>query len=158
MRHAKNASQESKNPVRRTVFALILLILSVAALVFWWLSSKSWALFISMFVFGACLSGVGLLVKSYNRGLGLVIFILALIVGILGMLDAVLPAQEEQLEYVSSDSLAISMLTEENKEAHRLSTPGIVPDNVIQGNSLRIKATSIFGKVVYSSTPIAVVA
>lgn len=158
MKHAKNVHKQSENPVRRTVFALVLLILSVVALVLWWLSSKSWMLFVSMLFFGACLSGVGLLVKRYNKRLGLVIFILALIVGILGMLDAVLPAQEEQLEYVSSDSLAISMLTKENKETLRLNTPGIIPDNVIQGNSLRIKATPIFGKVVYSSTPIAVVA
>ena len=158
-RHAegKSASSESKNSVGMTIIALVLLLLSVAALVFWWLSSKRWMLFVSMLVFGACLFGVGLLSKSYNKRLGVVICTLALLVGILGMLDAALPAQERQLEYVSSDSLAISMLTKDNKMVHLLNTRGIVPDNVIQGNTLRVKTTPVFSKVVYSSTPIAVV-
>lgn len=148
---------QSKNSVGVTVFALVLLMLSVAALVFWWLSSKRWMLFVSMLVFGACLFGVGLLTKSYNKRLGVVICTIALPAGILGILDAALPAQERQLEYVSSDSMAVSMLTEDNKMVHLLSTKGIIPDNVIQGNTLRVKTTPVFSKVVYSSTPIAVV-
>lgn len=166
MKHAKHVedkptpsevSAQSKNSVGITVFALVLLMLSVAALVFWWLSSKRWMLFVSMLVFGACLFGVGLLTKSYNKRLGVVICTLALLAGILGMLDAALPAQERQLEYVSSDSLSISMLTKDNKMVHLLNTKGIIPDNVIQGNTLRVKTTPVFSKVVYSSTPIAVV-
>lgn len=154
---SKSRHVEGKNSVGVTVFALVLLMLSVAALVFWWLSSKRWMLFVSMLVFGACLFGVGLLSKSYNKRLGVIICILALLAGILGMLDAALPAQERQLEYVSSDSMAISMLTEDNKMVHLLNTKGIIPDNVIQGNTLRVKTTPVFSKVVYSSTPIAVV-
>ena len=53
--------------------------------------------------------------------------------------------------------MAISMLTEDNKMVHLLNTRGIIPDNVIQGNTLRVKTTPVFSKVVYSSTPIAVV-
>lgn len=154
---SKSKHIKGKNSVGVTVFALVLLMLSVAALVFWWLSSKRWMLFVSMLVFGACLFGVGLLTKSYNKRLGVVICTLALLAGILGMLDAALPAQERQLEYVSSDSMAISMLTEDNKMVHLLNTKGIIPDNVIQGNTLRVKTTPVFSKVVYSSTPIAVV-
>lgn len=154
---SKSRHVKGKNSVGVTISALVLLVLSVAALVFWWLSSKRWMLFVFMLVFGACLFGVGLLTKSYNKRLGVVICTLALLAGILGMLDAALPAQERQLEYVSSDSMAISMLTEDNKMVHLLNTKGIIPDNVIQGNTLRVKTTPVFSKVVYSSTPIAVV-
>lgn len=153
----KSTSSESKNRVKVTIFALVLLALSVVALVFWWSSSKSWMLFVSMLFFGACLSGVGLLIKPYNKRLGFFILAVALVVGVFGMLDAVLPAQEKQLEYVNSDQLVISMLTEDNKLVHQLNTPGIIPDNVMQGNSLRIKTTPVFSKVISSSTPIAVI-
>lgn len=154
---SKSRHAEGKNSVGMTILALVLLLLSVVALVFWWLSSKRWMLFVAMLVFGACLFGVGMLSKSYNKRLGVVICTLALLSGILGMLDAALPAQERQLEYVSSDSLAISMLTKDNKMVHLLNTKGIIPDNVIQGNTLRVKTTPVFSKVIYSSTPIAVV-
>lgn len=96
---SKSRHIKSKNSVGVTVSALVLLLLSVAALVFWWLSSKRWMLFVSMLVFGACLFGVGLFTKSYNKRLGVVICTLALLAGIFGMLDAALPAQERQLEY-----------------------------------------------------------
>lgn len=158
MKHA-NSVQEKSSPKRgkTTIFALILLMLSVAALVFWWMSSKSWMLVVSALCFGACLSGVGLFIKRYNKRFGIFICVLALVMGFVGMLDAVLPAQEKQYEYVSSDPLVISMLTEDNKAVHHLSTLGIIPDNVMHGNSLRIKTTPIIGKVVFSSTPIAVI-
>ena len=112
----------------------------------------------SALVFGAGLFGVGLFIKRHNKRFGVSICALALMLGLVGVLDAVLPVQESQYEYVSSDPLVVSMLTKEGKTVHRLSSPGTIPDNVMQGNSLRIKTTPVFGKVVFSSTPIAVIA
>lgn len=158
MKHANSVQvKSSTKKVKTPTFALILLMLSVVALVFWWMSSKSWMLAVFALCFGACLSGVGLFIKRYNKRLGIFICVLALMMGFVGMLDSVLPTQEKQYEYVSSDQLVVSMLTKDNKEAHHLNTPGIIPDNVMHGNSLRIKTTPIVGKVVYSSTPIAVI-
>ena len=159
MRHANNVKDKSTpREVKQPILALILLMLSVATLVFWWVSSKSWALLVSALVFGACLFGVGLFIKCYNKRLGIFICVLALVLGFIGVLDAALPAQENQYEYISSDPLVVTMLTKESKMVHRLNTLGIIPDNVMQGNSLRIKTTPFFGKVVSSSTPIAVIA
>ena len=156
MKHANNVKAESSH--KKGVFALILLMLSVAALVFWWMSSRSWMLVMSALVFGAGLFGVGLFIKRHNKRFGVSICAIALVLGLVGVLDAVLPAQESQYEYVSSDPLVVTMLTKEGKTVHRLNTLGIIPDNVMQGNSLRIKTTPVFGKVVSSSTPIAVIA
>lgn len=156
MKHANNV--KGKSSPKKDVFALILLMLSVAALVFWWMSSKSWMLAMSALVFGAGLFGVGLFIKRHNKRFGVSICALALVLGLVGVLDAVLPAQDNQYEYVSSDPLVVTMLTKEGKTVHRLNTPGIIPDNVMQGNSLRIKTTPVFGKVVSSSTPIVVIA
>lgn len=156
MKHANNV--KGKPSPKKDVFALILLMLSVAALVFWWVSSKSWMLAMSVLVFGAGLFGVGLFIKRHNKRFGVSLCALALVLGLIGVLDAVLPAQESQYEYVSSDPLVVTMLTKEGKTVHRLNTLGIIPDNVMQGNSLRIKTTPVFGKVVSSSTPIAVIA
>lgn len=156
MKHANNV--KGKPSPKKGVFALILLMLSVAALVFWWVSSKSWVLVMSALVFGAGLFGVGLFIKSHNKRFGVSICALALVLGLVGVLDAVLPAQENQYEYVSSNPLVVTMLTKESKTVYRLNTLGILPDNVMQGNSLRIKTTPVFGKVVSSSTPIAVIA
>ena len=161
MKHANNVKVKAKPSPKKggySVFALILLMLSVAALMFWWMSSKSWMLAVSALVFGAGLFGVGLFIKRHNKRFGVSICVLALVTGFVGMLDAMLPSQENQYEYVSSDPLVVSMLTKESKVVHRLSTPGIIPDNVMKGNSLRIKTTLIIGKVVSSSTPIAVIA
>lgn len=159
MRHANNVKDKSTpREVKQPILALILLMLSVATLVFWWVSSKSWALLVSALVFGACLFGVGLFIKCYNKRLGIFICVLALVLGFIGVLDATLPAQEKLYGYVSSDPLVVSMLTEDSKSVHRLNTPGIIPDNVMKGNSLRIKATPILGKIVFSSTPVAVIA
>lgn len=156
MKHANNV--KGKSSPKKGVFALILLMLSVAALVFWWMSSRIWMLAMSALVFGAGLFGVGLFIKRHNKRFGVSICAIALVLGLVGVLDAVLPAQESQYEYVSSDPLVVSMLTKEGKTVHRLNTLGITPDNVMQGNSLRIKTTPVFGKVVFSSTPIAVIA
>lgn len=156
MKHANNVKGESSS--KKGAFALILLMLSVAALVFWWMSSKSWMLAMSALVFGAGLFGVGLFIKCHNKRFGVSICALALVLGFVGVLDAALPAQENQYEYISSDPLVVTMLTKESKMVHRLNTLGIIPDNVMQGNSLRIKTTPFFGKVVSSSTPIAVIA
>lgn len=161
MKHANNVKVKAKPSSKKdgySVFALILLMLSVAALVLWWMSSKSWMLVTSALVFGAGLFGVGLFIKHHNKRFGIFICVLALVLGLVCVLDAVLPSQENQYEYVSSDPLVVTMLTKESKTVHRLSTPGIIPDNVMNGNSLRIKTTPIFGKVVSSSTPIAVIA
>lgn len=159
MKHANNVKgKPSPKNHGYSVFALILLMLSVAALVFWWMSSRSWMLAMSALVFGAGLFGVGLFIKRHNKRFGVSICALALVLGLVGVLDAVLPAQDNQYEYVSSDPLVVTMLTKEGKTVHRLNTPGIIPDNVMQGNSLRIKTTPVFGKVVSSSTPIAVIA
>ena len=112
----------------------------------------------SALVFGAGLFGVGLFIERHNKRFGVSICALALVSGFVGVLDAALPAQENQYEYISSDPLVVTMLTKESKMVHRLNTLGIIPDNVMQGNSLRIKTTPVFGKVVSSSTPIAVIA